>query len=344
MLMDERAEMYLKTWADGAEFPGGLAFRTALTQSNPDFSLESLDRIDHLLEQIRLRFKLDYAGFMEKQANQNFFYLLGFYVGAVVARQSRVPIKWQNYQELLALWPEAQNEYPECFATSVSCLLGSNSLFLPLTPVLGRVFDHENTGTVRASAGRYIVNQDRELAFRLPPADELAATPAHLKLLANALHLAGVACAMTVAEIAGGNVVVPSLASSMPDGQRLIHKLMFATNEDAINTGFRYLKTNPEKALQMVFVYDAFIKLAHGRFDALIIEINTKYPSPFAMTLALPYRPAAHGDGFALHRIKLVNCKADSATQRVLLNHFYSGVHQHPQAQVLWAQYLDERV
>lgn len=344
MLMDERAEVYLKTFADGGEFPGGLAFRTALGQSNPDYSLDSLDRIDHLLDQIRSRFSLEYVSFMGKQANQNFIYLVGFYVGSVVARQSRVPIKWQSYEELLALWPEAKNEYVECFATSMSCLLGSNSLFIPLAAVLGRIFDPDNTRPVRESAGKYIVNQDAELAFRQPGQAELEATPAALRLLANAMNMSGVLTSLIVAHIAEGNVVIPTLASNMPNGQRVMQQLLFETNEEAINTGFRYLKTNPEKALQMALVYDAYIKLAHGRFDALIIEINTKYPSPYALTLALPYRPHGHEGGFMLHRIKLVNCKLEADAQQALMNHFYAGVHQNPQAAQIWLAHLDERI
>lgn len=344
MLMDERAEIYLKTWAEGGEFPGGLAFRTALSQSNPDFSLESLDRIDHLLEQIRLRFGLEYAAFVEKKANQNFVFLLGFYIGTVVARQSQVPIKWQSYEELCALWPTAKDDYAENLATSVTCLLGSNALFIPLAPVLGRLFDPDNVATVRVSAEKYIVNQDAQLGFRQPSPAELDATPPGLRLLANVMHMSGMLCARTVAEIAGANMVVPALASSMPDGQRTVQQLMFETNEEAVNTGLRYLKTNPEKALQMAFVYDAYIKLAHGRFDALIIEICTKYPSPYSMTLAVPYRPANHPQGVAFHRVKLVNNRADQDTQRILLNHFYAGVHQQPQALELWRAHLDESI
>ena len=45
-----------------------------------------------------------------------------------------------------------------------------------------------------------------------------------------------------------------------------------------------------------------------------------------------------------LHRIKLVNCKLEPEAQRALMNHFYAGVHQNPQAAQTWLAHLDERI
>jgi hypothetical protein len=212
---------------------------------------------------------------------------------------------------------------------------------LPLAPMVRRLFEPSIGGGVRESANKFIVNQDAMLAFRRPR--ELAATPALFLPLAHALHLAGVVSALMVAEAAAARLV-PVFGTILPNGESVITRLVYASLEGAISTGLERLQTNPEGAKQWVFAYDAFVKLAAGRTDALVVEVRADVVPAFAVSLVVPYRPANHRAGFAVYRVKLMSSNADDDLHLLLMDHFYNGVHEAPQAAQIWRSYLDESV
>jgi hypothetical protein len=342
MLIDDRAALYLKLFGDGGEFPDGLSFRTALKQSKLDYSIESLDRIDHLLDQIRVRFKPEYETFIKNTSNQTFLHLVAFYVGNVVARVSKLPIRWLVYADLIALYPLAKAEFPESFVTSVSCELGGGALFLPLAPIVRRIFEPASGSGVRESAGRFIVNQDAMLAFRQPSIYQLSSTPPAFQPLVSAMHLAGIVSVLMVAEAAAGNLV--PMFGTLSNGESVLTKMMYDSLEEAVKTGLERLKTNPDGAQQQVFAYDAFVKLASGRTDAVVVEVRANSTPPFLASLVVPYRAANHAAGFAVYRIKLMSSNADDDLQAMLMDHFYAGVHEAQQGVRVWRKYLDESV
>ncbi|MEQ1517199.1 MAG: hypothetical protein ABL931_12005, partial [Usitatibacteraceae bacterium] len=83
MPLNHIADRYLHAFDKQEEFDGGLSFRKALLQSNLDSSVESLNRVDYLLNQMRTRLHPNPDEFLDPQPNQNFLYLLAFYVGTV---------------------------------------------------------------------------------------------------------------------------------------------------------------------------------------------------------------------------------------------------------------------
>ena len=85
MDMDLRAGLYWRAFTNDEEFPNGLTFRKALKQAQLDFSLKSLGRIDQLLNQIHAQRKPQAEEFLKVPANQEFIFLLGFYLGMLVA-------------------------------------------------------------------------------------------------------------------------------------------------------------------------------------------------------------------------------------------------------------------
>jgi hypothetical protein len=342
MLIDDRAALYLKLFSDGGEFPGGLAFRTALKQSRLDYSIESLERIDHLLDEIRGRFKLEQDRFLENTSNQTFLYLVAFYVGNVVARVSKLPVRWLVYADLIALYPLAKAEFPESFATSVSCELGGGGLFLPLVSVVRRIFEPESGSGVRESAGRFIVNQDAMLAFRQPLKYSFSSTPPALQPLVSAMYLAGLVSVLMVAAAAVGGLV--PMFGTLFNGESVLTKMEYGSVEEAVKTGLERLKTNPDGAQQQVFAYDGFVRLASGRTEAVVVEVRANSTPPFLASLVVPYRVASHADGFAVYRIKLMSSNADDELQTLLMDHFYAGVHEVQQGVRVWRKYLDERV
>jgi hypothetical protein len=94
MPITEIANSYLEAFSRNEEIEGGLPYRRALQNTNLDGSAQSLERIDHLLDQLRIQLQPQADEFLSDQGNVNFLYLLAFYVGQVAA----------NYSGSTAIW------------------------------------------------------------------------------------------------------------------------------------------------------------------------------------------------------------------------------------------------
>jgi hypothetical protein len=152
MPINELATKYLETFERNEDFPDGISFRKALVQSNLDYSRESLSRIDNLLDQIRTKVKPNYSEFIQDYANQSFLYLLAFYVGTVTAMQSKNKIDWYNYNEMIAVIPDNKPLVPECFTSSITCIIHNKAFFIPLSSIIDRLFEEYPSKSVLFSA------------------------------------------------------------------------------------------------------------------------------------------------------------------------------------------------
>jgi len=156
MPINELATRYLETFERNEEFPDGLSFRKALTQSNLDYSRDSLARVDYLLDQIRTRLKPDPEAFIQDYANQTFLYLLAFYVGTVTARESGNRIDWYNYEEMLSVIPDNGAFVRQGFASSITCVIENKGFFIPLSAIQERLFDESPGKSVQFSAETFM--------------------------------------------------------------------------------------------------------------------------------------------------------------------------------------------
>lgn len=160
MPITEIANKYLEALHGGEEPDGGLSFKKALGQSNLDYSKESLSRIDVLLDQIRLRLRPQYNEFLSSQANVNFLYLLAFYIGKVVANETSSKIEWYGYEEMIARIPSNRNFFPNCFGTSVTCIISggkkNGGFFVPLAAMESRLYEEAPEKSVAFSAGAFM--------------------------------------------------------------------------------------------------------------------------------------------------------------------------------------------
>ena len=107
MPITQLAEQYLAAFsAGGQEFPGGISYLEALGQCRLDYTPESLQRIDTLLDQIRTTEAPKHEVFIKDRANQNFLYFLGFYVGKTIERNNPgAQVEWLEHKELVARNP-----------------------------------------------------------------------------------------------------------------------------------------------------------------------------------------------------------------------------------------------
>lgn len=338
--MDLRAELYWRAFINEEEFPNGLAFRKALNQAKLDFSMQSLGRIDQLLNQIREKLKPEIDIFLTQPDNQEFVFLLGFYIGKVIAKKSFEPIKWLTYEELSKLYDGVEKEYPLCFATTLTCLIGRDRLVVPLAMIVERLFSPDPARTVRNIAERYVKAPICNVGFRVTPPQ----TQRKLSGFEATMQGAGFLAAQVMRNVADGAPIIPTTSTHFENGKDVIKTLMMLNVDVALQAGRHALEKNPEGAVGVVLVFDAVLKLAEGPCNAMIIEVRTYKPQVTLMTLALPYKLKKSPTGFAVHQLKIIDANFPESACAHLIEQFFIGVNSNANASQVWAKALDESI
>ncbi|MCK9388047.1 MAG: hypothetical protein M0Q22_06605 [Sulfuritalea sp.] len=85
--------------------PYGMAFEDELRACKLDFSLESLRRIDLLLDRLRVNPGLSYDDFFDAQENPVFILAVVFYTAKVVEIGTGKKCSWQSFEEVQKAFP-----------------------------------------------------------------------------------------------------------------------------------------------------------------------------------------------------------------------------------------------
>lgn len=335
------AQRYLAAYHSGEEVPGGLAFRKAVDQASLDYTPESLGRLDRLLLQIREKLQPTFDDFIAKQENQNFLYLLCFYAGAVVARYTGKPCEWYPHAELVNLLPpEAVADYPECFATSMICVYGGDTFFVPLASMQEILFDVDSQRSLLASAEKFMRRTVGVPVLARPDPTALAALGKLPEDLHRAGEFAGMAVAFAIWQVKEGQPLAPMLSQAFPSGNRLNTTLMQDDLRAAIDAGLKRVKENPDGAALCALIYDGYINLPKFRTDALILEMSAYSPMPVAFSVAVPYRHARSAGGFALFGPRLLSSSGAETAHGQLAAAFFAGLDQFQPAGI-WDRHFE---
>lgn len=103
--MQQKALAFLAALNTGIDVPGGPFFGGALKRARLDYSMESLDRLDQLLREIMTQFSSQREDWRERPGAEDFCLTLAFYLGEMVSRQTRQPIKWYTHEQAVPLCP-----------------------------------------------------------------------------------------------------------------------------------------------------------------------------------------------------------------------------------------------
>jgi TPR repeat protein len=166
------AEQYLAAFADGGrDIPGGFAYLEELARTGLDYTPESLQRIDTLLDQIHTREAPKHEAFIKDRARQNFLYFLAFYVGKTIERNNPgAKVEWIEHKELAARNPGVAKVWTYQFETSVICVITGGRArqgeFLPLSSIVIRLFEGPKEKSVWFSSDAYMARA----AAPAPPA------------------------------------------------------------------------------------------------------------------------------------------------------------------------------
>jgi hypothetical protein len=147
--LTKSAEGYVASFLKGEPFPGGFAYREELKRCRLDFTMDSLKRIDALLDQIREKHTPKFETFVESAANQHFLHLTAFYAGKVAGQNVGAEPQWHTREEAIALVPQLKHLWTnDLFETSVICMFrvnGGSQQYPPLLSVCNRLFQGEKS-------------------------------------------------------------------------------------------------------------------------------------------------------------------------------------------------------
>lgn len=162
--MQQKAQDFLAALDAGSDVQGGLAFRGALQQSKLDYSMESLDRVDQLLSQVRTRFSPQRESWHSQPGAENFCLILAFYLGEMISRQANQPIKWYTRVQAAPYMP-ADMPLPEVSWSRVVGIIAASSC-VPLGVIESALFDDSPEMTCKA----YV--EHRQAKLPKPPAKD----------------------------------------------------------------------------------------------------------------------------------------------------------------------------
>jgi hypothetical protein len=158
MSINHHAHTYLRAFLQGGRFAGGLRFEEELRALRLDFTAQSLERIDALLDTLRSAQDESERAFLLPQANQNFLYLLAFYVGETVAHLTDATVNWYSHEELAGR-SAGFSALGRGFHTSAVCRYNqsgndrSDANFAPLVSIMTRLFEDDSRSVAYSAQG-----------------------------------------------------------------------------------------------------------------------------------------------------------------------------------------------
>ena len=191
--LDYIAEGYWQDFSAGRPIAGGIAYETQLHNCALDESLESLQRIDTLLSQVRRDMMKggiwDEATLLVDEHYRNFMVFLAFYAGRVLARQWQNRPRWYGQFELRKRYPEL-SLITDDFYQHMAVGYGDNNaatdalpLFFPLQPIGLRLFGNIDRPFKAVQGGQAASGLYQAVSARLPDLSDQASNSDTLSYL-----------------------------------------------------------------------------------------------------------------------------------------------------------------
>jgi len=173
--LDYIAEGYWQDFLAGRPIAGGIAYETELRACTLDESLESLQRIDTLLSQVRRdmikRGMWDEMTLLVDERYRNFMMFLAFYAGRVLAQQWQSKPHWYGQFELRKRYPELTlitDDFYQHMAVGYDDSGVKERLFFALEPIGLRLFGHIDRQFDAVQGGQVDSGLYQAVSLRLP--------------------------------------------------------------------------------------------------------------------------------------------------------------------------------
>jgi hypothetical protein len=131
---------------------GGMAVRGQINIAAMDYSVGSLEEVDHYLEAVHA-----IEGEIPSQTYTNTVLATGCYVGEVIRRNGKKEYRWMNYADYFPKHPYLIPVFPEYLGTSAVLVGPDGEVAVPFTKVI-KFIENGPADSVHYFATRYTLN------------------------------------------------------------------------------------------------------------------------------------------------------------------------------------------
>lgn len=266
---------------DGAPMPP-IALEKLLSALKPDYSLESLERLDRLLAQLSTRAP-EPAAFTAQEAGMNFLHFCALYIARSAAWQSRNFLTLSDYAATCCRLPDLPQEMFSLYAAQIG-----PRLYFPLGRIIAQIWHPERGQSSAAFARELCESASGSLSRHAPAA--AGQQPTALPVM----HKSGMAACAALWEKARApqQAVTALFLAPQADGQLSAQRLP----ETAHAAAAQLLERNPHGLPFQALIDEANIPLPLGRCAAIRLRIRLyQNPHPAAWEGYLPYIANAEG-------------------------------------------------
>lgn len=159
----------------------------------------------------------------------------------------------------------------------------------------------------------------------------------------TAFHLGGFFAAHAIWSLSDGDELVPMLAYTTENGERMMERLQGDDLATSVQFGQQKMEENSMNACDAALLFDAITVLNHGKTEALIIELKSYFFPQAKAAIAVPYSRVA--GKFSIHKPRLVQWDGcEQFEVNAAFEAFFIGVGGHEKGAAVWNESLDESV
>jgi hypothetical protein len=281
-----------------------------------DFTLDSLDRLDQCLRNIRKQHQPDYDTVCNTPEGQTFVYLIAAYLMSTIAKAGRYQVKWFNYQEFAAMVP-ADQPPTYCFETSAICLLDGR-VRMALAPITDLLIHPEGGSGLKQYANQLLQSRPDYCDLYID-VEHLQVSDESIKKHQVLFDLASrLGWLRDYATPSSPTAIEPVLLAPKTLPETGITIVKFALETDPAGM-LHEIENNPMQKPWLVGVYDSYIYPFSGKTDGMCFQAQSYQDDQSELKILLPYQfdeknkclilfnPMLIGDDWTDEQVKVIS-------------------------------------
>ena len=323
--------LFLKRIRTGTLIDNTTAYIDLLKKINFDYSIQSLQKIDRVLDYIKIKESLGkksllgkspYQTFVTDPERQRFLYVLACYIGTVAAQSINSTLRWFNYEEMQAMLKDAHFDFS--LENNLVMMLENGHLRLPIMTLTNYLFDFDSDSSKGAVSFVDSIQKDGSYTLGSYPL-----TTQGLHTIPTTWHtavsLAGTLAAFNIFYASDAGLLSPKSLEYDTE----TNSINFINHMDApIEDLQAQLQVPSATSDYGLLSYDTYVNLPTGRTDGITIDICVYSEPDLVLQFILPYRHASHPLGFAIYPLiyKKGSTPLSADNLNSLAQAFYQGI------------------
>lgn len=343
--MNDFATHVLSAISQGNTIPFSFMYRNQFEKLHLDFSLNSLEKMDALLQEIRHQLKPTYDSIVNNGEGRLFLNIVTIYVMATIAKAGGYTVKWFDYDEFKAMvHPNQPPEY--CFESTFICVMnGAIRISLGITT---DILFQNPVGMGFVEYANKILKEPTDYSQHYTELNKMSLSDnmtlelsgdllLNAQPLINLSECLGVLIAGTIAHAPSGNFGVTLLAPSLEKEQLKMSFIKFMDNDAPEMQS--HLANNPRQKEWLVGAFDGFVYPYSGKTDAIILEARS-YIDNIKINIYLPYKHDEANNLFTFAKPMLIG-NWSAIEVEVISKSMLKQIHQMPIATEAWQKYFN---